>query len=156
MSCFASTIGNSTCEDLLDATCFCEDQVFLGAAEKCVFTECSPSDAMGTSYWVCPLLVETISLTSCRTEVARVEEGACGRSKRSRRLDLLLPLVIEIPAWFFPWLRLYSSWGIQGRVAVDDYMMMACGVRASAANNASRKRANLEARCFTQCSWPWG
>lgn len=62
------------------------------------------------------------------TEVARIDADACERPRRSRQTELLIPLIVEVPAWFCPWLRLYSRWTSSNGHAEDDWMMVVCGV----------------------------
>ncbi|KAM0569829.1 hypothetical protein ACHAP9_004456 [Verticillium nonalfalfae] len=45
---------------------------------------------------------------------------------RSRKPDLLVPLIIEIPAWFSVWLRLYSRYRTVHRFEADDWIMLVC------------------------------
>ncbi|KAG7136444.1 hypothetical protein HYQ45_005996 [Verticillium longisporum] len=59
-------------------------------------------------------------------QVARVEAEACQRPVRSRKSDLLVPLIIEVPAWFSVWLRLYSRYSIVHRFEADDWIMLVC------------------------------
>ncbi|KAM0494399.1 hypothetical protein ACHAPB_008072 [Verticillium nonalfalfae] len=59
-------------------------------------------------------------------QVARVEAEACQRPDRSRKPDLLVPLIIEIPAWFSVWLRLYSRYRTVHRFEADDWIMLVC------------------------------
>ncbi|KAL9945136.1 hypothetical protein ACHAQF_004689 [Verticillium nonalfalfae] len=47
---------------------------------------------------------------------------------RSRKPDLLVPLIIEIPAWFSVWLRLYSRYRTVHRFEADDWIMLVCVV----------------------------
>lgn len=47
---------------------------------------------------------------------------------RSRKTELLLPLIVEVPAWFAPWLRTYSRWRVVNEFAWDDWLMLVSGV----------------------------
>lgn len=61
-------------------------------------------------------------------EVAQVEAAACERTSRSRKHVLFLPLIADVPAWFCPWILLYSRILTMGRLELDDYMVFAIGV----------------------------
>lgn len=64
-------------------------------------------------------------LTRHWTETARGAWEACGTPKRSRKVDLRVPFVVEVPALVGGLLRVYSRWVVASRVEVDDYLMMA-------------------------------
>lgn len=41
---------------------------------------------------------------------------------------MYIVLAVEIPAFCFPWLRIYSRWTTIRTLALDDYLMIVCGV----------------------------
>lgn len=84
--------------------------------------------------------------------VARIEAEACERPQRSRQKDLLIPLAVEIPAWICPWLRAYSRWTTSNDLAVDDWLMVACGVSLSSTRLGSDGRLTSNNRLSTLLS----
>ncbi|CAH0054719.1 unnamed protein product [Clonostachys solani] len=105
ISCFTSVMGNTSCP-FTNSTCVCSDTAFIELAQICVVSKCQASDAL---------------------KVAQVEAAACERTSRSRKHVLFLPLIADVPAWFCPWILLYSRILTMGRLELDDYMVLAIG-----------------------------
>ncbi|KAI6761167.1 hypothetical protein FGRA07_03803 [Fusarium graminearum] len=63
-----------------------------------------------------------------RFEVAKAYANACAVKTEDNRFDHYILLLAEVPAWTFVWLRLYLSWVTYERLALDDYVMMVCGL----------------------------
>ncbi|KAH7329183.1 hypothetical protein B0I35DRAFT_473809 [Stachybotrys elegans] len=105
--CLVSSVSASSCSNILDADCICADSTFHSAATRCILNTCNVTDAI---------------------LVAGLEAQACDRPVRDRHTDLILPLVIQIPAFFCPWLRLYSRWTLVQHLAVDDYLVLAAAL----------------------------
>lgn len=74
-------------------------------------------------------------LLTAALETARLEAAGCNRPKRSRRHELYLPLIVEVPAAFMPWVRMYARWVTLHHFALDDYLMMFCAVRENNKDN---------------------
>ena len=68
-----------------------------------------------------------------------MEAEACERPVRSRRVDIFGTISIEVFAFLCVWLRLYSRWTTTGRLEIDDYVMISCGVSGFAHFEGKRK-----------------
>ncbi|KFA49867.1 hypothetical protein S40293_01209 [Stachybotrys chartarum IBT 40293] len=106
VSCFTQMLSITPC-GMLDAECLCNDDNFHERSSDCVVERCSVPEAM---------------------ETARLEAAGCNRPKRSRRHELYLPLIVEVPAAFMPWVRMYARWVTLHHFALDDYLMMFCAI----------------------------
>lgn len=75
-----------------------------------------------------PLWTLLTRVTTTTTDISRAVADSCGVPRRSRKDILMLAWIAEIPAFFCPWLRLYTNWKLQAQLALDDYLMTAAGV----------------------------
>ncbi|CAI6087887.1 unnamed protein product [Clonostachys chloroleuca] len=104
-SCFTSVINDTPC-DIFNATCICTDSTFHDAAQACITSNCPAQDALNAS---------------------KVEARVCERPYRTRKYVLFIPMMVEGPSWFCPWIRLYSRWLTLGRWELDDWVMFGVG-----------------------------
>ncbi|KAI9158343.1 Satratoxin biosynthesis SC14 cluster protein [Paramyrothecium foliicola] len=107
LTCLTSSIAASSCSSILDAECICSDTKFQDAATQCVVGSCSIIEAL---------------------DIGRIQAEACQWPVRNRQIDLLLPLIVQVPAALCPWLRLYARWSTSGRLALDDYLVAIAGI----------------------------
>ncbi|RBR20466.1 hypothetical protein FVER53590_25771 [Fusarium verticillioides] len=63
-----------------------------------------------------------------RFDIAKIYANACDSKQKDNRNNHYVLLVVEIPAWIFPWLRLYLSWITYESLSLDDYVMVVCGL----------------------------
>ncbi|VUC35186.1 unnamed protein product, partial [Clonostachys rosea] len=117
--CFMPSIPLTSC-DITNGTCTCigmsEPKLFAGRYFK--YAPNSFQTLLSTA--------NSLFLTSSEATL-RLEADGCHREKRSRKWSLLIPLVFEVPAWFFIWIRLYSRWSLLGRWDLDDWLMFPVG-----------------------------
>jgi hypothetical protein len=111
VQCLSASLPASSCANPLDGNCICSDKTFQAAAEKCVIKSCKPLEAI---------------------EIARVQAEACQWPVRNRRADLLLPLIVEIPAVFCPFIRMYARWSTIRKLASDDWLVLLAGITYTA------------------------
>jgi hypothetical protein len=57
-----------------------------------------------------------------------MEEAACGKPPRNRKLDFFLSLAITIPAFLMILVRVYSRMVVANKLETDDVAMVVCGV----------------------------
>lgn len=105
--CLSSSMPSSSCSNILDSECICSDKQFRKVAEACIIKNCAVLEAI---------------------DIAKIQADACNWPVRDRRGDLKLPLIVEIPAMFCPFLRMYARWTTLGKLAVDDYLVFLAGV----------------------------
>ncbi|CAI6087901.1 unnamed protein product [Clonostachys chloroleuca] len=105
-SCFTSVINDTPC-DIFNATCICTDSTFHDAAQACITSNCPAQEALNAS---------------------KVEARVCERPYRTRKYVLFIPMMVEGPSWFCPWIRLYSRWLTLGRWELDDWVMFRVGL----------------------------
>ncbi|CAI6101428.1 unnamed protein product [Clonostachys chloroleuca] len=105
-SCFTSVINDTPC-DIFNATCICTDSTFHDAAQACITSNCPAQEALNAS---------------------KVEARVCERPYRTRKYVLFIPIIVEGPSWFCPWIRLYSRWLTLGRWELDDWVMFGVGL----------------------------
>ncbi|CAH0021607.1 unnamed protein product [Clonostachys rhizophaga] len=98
-NCFTSVINNNPC-DIFNATCICTDTTFHDAAQNCITSNCPAQEALTQRK-----LIETPP-----KDVSKVEARVCERPYRTRKYVLFIPMMVEGPWWFCPWIRLYSRW----------------------------------------------
>ncbi|KAF5984668.1 hypothetical protein FCOIX_2465 [Fusarium coicis] len=63
-----------------------------------------------------------------RFDIAKIYANACDSKQKDNRNSHYVLLVVEIPAWISPWLRLYSSWITYESLSLDDYVLVVCGL----------------------------
>ncbi|KAK7229958.1 hypothetical protein V2G26_002128 [Clonostachys chloroleuca] len=103
--CFSTIPGNTSC-NVLDTACLCNDIEFQRLAQQCVMENCGMKDTIA---------------------IQKFGASLCNIPPRSRKHELLIPLVIQIPAWLCIWARLYSSWRTTGRWKLDDWLILVVG-----------------------------
>ncbi|KAH7323090.1 hypothetical protein B0I35DRAFT_510300 [Stachybotrys elegans] len=101
--CIFAGMENLDC-GLTDAACVCADKTFADSVRACITESCSIEDSL---------------------HAARIEADACNRPRRNRKKDVLLALILEVPAFLAPIGHIYSRSSTVTKFAVDDYLFIA-------------------------------
>ena len=122
--------GSSSSPSNTNTTCVCNrDSSYYESVLSCVQGKCTIEEGIGRlSFSPLPPNIFNMCRSLTTTETARGAWEACGKPHRSRKVDLLASLAVEIPALICALLRLYSRWWTVSRFEVDDFVMMAVTV----------------------------
>ncbi|OHE97032.1 CFEM domain-containing protein [Colletotrichum orchidophilum] len=107
LECILEQIPLSACKVVTNDTCICSDEGLKASVQTCLLERCNKLEAI---------------------EVARIEAQACKRPVRERKVDIMVPLILQITGILVVPLRLYARWTMMHRFEADDWIMMFCGV----------------------------
>ncbi|CAH0047527.1 unnamed protein product [Clonostachys solani] len=119
--CFSTVPGNTTC-NVLDTACLCKDSEFHRLAQQCVRENCGMKDTI-----VVFIRRSIMTDIGSYSAIQKFGTSLCNIPPRSRKHELLIPLVLQIPAWLCIWARLYSNWRTMGRWKPDDWVVFVVG-----------------------------
>ncbi|KAK1499259.1 CFEM domain-containing protein [Colletotrichum tamarilloi] len=106
LECTLEKLPLSACKVATNDTCICSDYDLRMSVQTCLVQRCKKLEAI---------------------EVARIEAEACQRPVRERKVDIMVPLILQITGILVVPLRLYARWTTMHRFEADDWIMMFCG-----------------------------
>ncbi|KAK1848958.1 CFEM domain-containing protein [Colletotrichum chrysophilum] len=107
LDCILEQLPQSACKVATNDTCICSDDGLRESMQTCLLQRCDTVDAI---------------------DVAKIEAKACGRPIRTRKADIMAPLILQIAGILAVLLRLYARWTMMPRLEADDWIMIVCGV----------------------------
>ncbi|KAK8039298.1 hypothetical protein PG993_007709, partial [Apiospora rasikravindrae] len=102
-TCLVQSIPGSACLKALDPTCFCTDPESQEVLQTCLLNTCTTEESLA---------------------VARIQDEACGKSRRSRKPDLSGIIPIELFTLICALTRMYARWKTLHTYEADDYLMI--------------------------------
>ncbi|ORY64191.1 uncharacterized protein BCR38DRAFT_316616, partial [Pseudomassariella vexata] len=101
--CILTAIPTSACKTATNETCICNDADLAHNVQTCAMQKCMPEELM---------------------KLARIQDAACNRPRRSRRTQYYGLILFEIFTVLCLVLRIWSRWKTLHRYDIDDYIIV--------------------------------